>query len=630
MSRRNAQSILGAVLALALLAAAGIIARPHNALANDSWHEKVDQAVLVQMKSEGQTEFILLLADQADLTAADSLPTKHQKGQFVYQALAAAAEGQASLLAQLNAQNVEHHGFWIVNMVWVRTDDDLILAQLAQRPDVAHIFANPYTALDRVPAGAPAAEPAGGAVEWNLDLVSAPAVWAEGVTGEGVVIAGADTGYDWDHPALQDQYRGWDGISADHNYNWHDAIHSGGGSCGANTQAPCEDFSHGSHTMGTMVGDDGGSNQVGMAPGARWIGCRNMNVGVGSPTTYSECFQWLLAPTDLNGQNPRPDLAPHIINNSWSCPVSEGCTDPDVLKLIVENLRAAGILVVVSAGNSGSACSTVSTPAAIYGASFSVGATDISDAIAGFSSRGPVTFDSSGRMKPNISAPGVSVRSSVNGGGYSTSSGTSMAGPHVAGLAALLIEAAPELAGNIDLIETIIESTAVPLTTSEGCGGDGPTDVPNNTYGWGRIDALAAYDLAVLNQTISISKTAHTIQVAPGDLLTYTLTISREAVGGLHTQVRITDVLPGNTSLVSASGLYTFTGSSVVWTVPAMDEGEAISRQLVVRVSQAALQPVLNWSYSVSSDQHPPVSGPALITSVSGRSYLPAVFHHQP
>ena len=149
---------------------------------------------------------------------------------------------------------------------------------------------------------------------------------APGYTGQGAVIAGQDTGYQWDHPALKDQYRGWNGSAADHNYNWHDAIHATGSSCGADSPCPCDDNDHGTHTMGTMVGDDGGANQIGMAPGARWIGCRNMNAGVGTPTTYIECFEWFIAPTDLAGQNPNPAMAPDVINNSWGCPESEGCS----------------------------------------------------------------------------------------------------------------------------------------------------------------------------------------------------------------------------------------------------------------------------------------------------------------
>jgi subtilisin family serine protease len=248
-----------------------------------------------------------------------------------------------------------------------------------------------------------------------------------------------------------------------------------------------------------MVGDDGGANQIGMAPGARWIGCRNMDAGFGTPTTYTECFQWFMAPTDAQDLNPDPALAPDIINNSWVCPPSEGCTDVTILQTVVENVRAAGILVVVSAGNAGPACESVATPASIYDASFTVGATNLSDVIANFSGRGPVTVDGSMRMKPDISAPGVSIRSSIPNDGYGLKSGTSMAGPHVAGLAALLISANPLLAGNADALESAITSSAQPLTTTQGCGGDTATDVPNNTFGHGRIDALAAVLAVIAN-----------------------------------------------------------------------------------------------------------------------------------
>ena len=198
-----------------------------------------------------------------------------------------------------------------------------------------------------------------------------------GFTGQGVVIGGQDTGYQWDHPALKNQYRGWNGAIADHDYNWHDAIHSGSGGnpCGYNSPFPCDDYGHGTHTMGTMVGDDGGANQIGMAPGARWIGCRNMDNGLGSPSTYAECYQWFVAPTRVDGSEPRPDLAPDVINNSWGCPPSEGC-NPDSLLIVVQNLVDAGIVTAHSAGNSGSGCSFVDTPAAIYEELFTVGATD--------------------------------------------------------------------------------------------------------------------------------------------------------------------------------------------------------------------------------------------------------------
>ena len=157
----------------------------------------------------------------------------------------------------------------------------------------------------------------------------------------------------------------------------------------------------------------------------------------------------------------------------------------------MQNLVAAGIVTAHSAGNSGSACSTINAPAAIYNESFTVGATDSTDTIASFSSRGPVTVDGSNRPKPDISAPGVNIRSSVPGGGYEGGwGGTSMAAPHVAGLVALLISAQPALRGQVCEIESIIEQSAVHKAWT-GCESSG---VPNHAYGWGRIDALAAVE----------------------------------------------------------------------------------------------------------------------------------------
>ena len=259
--------------------------------------------------------------------------------------------------------------------------------------------------------------------------------------------------------------------------------------------------------MGTMVGATD-ERTVGMAPDARWIGCRNMEQGWGTPTTYSECYEWFIAPYPIGGDpftDGDPAKAPHVINNSWACPVEEGCAAPEVLQAVVEAVRAAGIVTVHSAGNSGDRCGTITTPAAIYDASFTVGATaatydEESDTwignnlIAGFSSRGPVTSDGSGRPKPDIVAPGVGIESSLAGGGYGFNQGTSMAAPHVAGLVALLLSAEPTLAGDVDALEAAITQSALRRTTSQGCGDDTPESVPNNVYGWGRIDALAAYE----------------------------------------------------------------------------------------------------------------------------------------
>jgi subtilisin family serine protease len=490
----------------------------------NAWQSKVDEWVL-ERAAAGETEFIIFLAEQADLSAAEALPTRLEKGRYVYNTLVETAQRtQPALLQVLESQGVPHQPYWVANMVWVRGGQDT-MAALAQRSDVAHIFANPSvkvgleeeeiasSSAERPPrndtfsgaaglVGEEAAVPS--AIEWNLSLVGAPQVWQAGYQGQGVVIGGQDTGYDWDHPALINQYRGWDGTTAEHDYSWHDAIHepdphnlTGTNPCGLDIQAPCDDYGHGTHTMGIMVGDDGAGNQIGMAPEARWIGCRNMERGWGTPDTYIECYEWFIAPTDLNGENPDPARAPDVINNSWSCPESEGCTDPTMLETVVHNVTAAGILSVHAAGNSGWACSTVNTAAAIYSDSFSVANTTSADILADSSSRGPVSVDGSGRRKPDVAAPGTNIRSSLPGTGYGSSSGTSMAAPHVAGLVALLISARPELSGQVSYLRQVIEQSSspgvnVPAYVPQACGGIPFTTVPNNHFGWGRIDAAKA------------------------------------------------------------------------------------------------------------------------------------------
>jgi len=455
---------------------------------------KIAPWVFAHTLNDQQAEFLVVLNQQADLSGAEALRTKQEKGRYVVAQLRAAAQAsQGPLLRWLARQGVPHRAFYIVNAVWVK--GDLALAQtLAARADVARVDGNPsLTGLSGGPAAGFAVDYAApNAVEPNIAYVNADDVWALGFTGQGIVVGGQDTGYDWDHPALLPQYRGWDGAIADHDYNWHDSIHSGGGSCGADSAFPCDDNNHGTHTLGTAIGDDGGANQIGMAPGAEWIGCRNMNQGIGSPATYLECFEFFLAPYPVGGDpmtDSNPDLAPHVTNNSWSCPDFEGCTITSLLAA-VQAQRAAGIFTVLSAGNTGPSCGSLTEPPAIHPEVYTVGALNTgTDSIASFSARGPVTADGSNRREPDLTAPGTGIRSSVNGGGYSSAfSGTSMAAPHVAGAVALLWSARPGLIGQIALTELILNATAVHINSSL-CGSSG---WPNNTFGFGRLDALAA------------------------------------------------------------------------------------------------------------------------------------------
>jgi subtilisin family serine protease len=150
---------------------------------------------------------------------------------------------------------------------------------------------------------------------------------------------------------------------------------------------------------------------------------------------------------------------------------------------------------VVSAGNDGPNCSTVNAPLSLYDSVFSVGALDQAGNIAFFSSRGPVTADGSGRMKPDIAAPGVDIYSSLPGGNYGFNSGTSMAGPHVVGAVALLWSADPSLIGDIDRTEQLLIEAADPYAGSiSGCF---EGDVPNAAYGYGVLDVYEAVQEAL-------------------------------------------------------------------------------------------------------------------------------------
>src|SRR6266700_1807306 len=277
---------------------------------------------------------------------------------------------------------------------------------------------------------------------------------------------------------------------ADHNYNWHDSIHdSTGNPCGNDSPFPCDDNGHGSHTTGTAIGEDGAGNQIGMAPGAKWIGCRNMDEGNGTPARYIECMEWFLAPTTIGGGDPDPTKAPDITNNSWECPSSEGCSF-DTLQAAVEAQFAAGIMMVSAAQNAGPNCSTVENPPGIYEATYSVGALNTgTDTIASFSSRGPVTADGSNRIKPDIAAPGTNTRSASNtaDNAYTFASGTSMATPHIARAMALLWSANPSLQNQIDPSRAALNNAAVHIASTQ-CGTAGP---PNNVFGWGRDEILA-------------------------------------------------------------------------------------------------------------------------------------------
>jgi serine protease AprX len=442
-----------------------------------------------------QAEFFVVLADQADLSGAAALATKSEKGRFVYNVLRSKSQiTQGPILQWLRERGIQHRSFYIVNAILVKGSRE-IAEGLAARQEVARVEGNPHIRNEfprpEAIVKSPSQPETPATVEPGIAYTRAPDVWALGFRGQGITVGGADTGQRWTHNALKPHYRGWDGVTADHNYNWHDSIHdSVGNPCGNDSPFPCDDIGHGTHTIGTAIGDDGAGNQIGMAPGAKWIGCRNMNQGNGTPARYIECMEWFLAPYPIGGGQGDPLRAPDITVNAWHCLPSEGCS-VDTLQAAVEAQAAAGIMMVVSADSTGPDCSTMEDPPSIYAASYTVGALNTgTDDIASFSSRGPVIVDGSNRIKPDISAPGTNTRSGYNtsDNAYATLSGTSMATPHIAGAMAVLWSARPELRHDISGSQTILNDAAHFISSTQ-CGTAGP---PNNVYGWGRVDILAA------------------------------------------------------------------------------------------------------------------------------------------
>jgi subtilisin family serine protease len=454
---------------------------------------KIEPHLAAVIAPGGNSDALIVLSEQADLSGADNLSTKLEKGQYVYAKLRDIAERtQAPLRKRLDEMGIPYESFYSVNMIKVNASRDQ-LYEIAGRDEVERVEANPQVKSANVPTSATLSTlaalnistPTTG-ITWNISKINAPQVWSRGITGRGIVVASADTGVMWNHPALQSHYRGWNGTSVNHNYNWFDGT-------SAHSLTPVDPQSHGTFTASEMVGDDGHGNQVGVAPGAKWIACRNMNAsGVGSPASYTACFDWLLAPYPTgHPQQANPALAPDIINNSWDCPPTEGCS-VNTLLAIVNAVRASGIFVVVAAGNSGPSCSSVNVPPAIYASSVSVGATDSSNNIALFSSRGPVIADNSRRLKPELVAPGQYITGAIPHSPWYQNywSGTSMAAPEVSGAVALLWQAKPGLIGNISRTESYLTQNATPLTSTQSCGSFHGSSVPNAVFGYGLLNIL--------------------------------------------------------------------------------------------------------------------------------------------
>ncbi|MEU0095147.1 S8 family serine peptidase [Kribbella sp. NPDC006257] len=427
------------------------------------------------------TDFWVHFSAKADLTAASKITDWNQRGTAVAAALKkTATESQAGVKAQLDAGHASYKSYWATNAIVVKGGSLEMAQSLAGRSEVEAIYNPVKYEIPKTTVGT--TEHQINSVEWGIANIKADQVWSQyGDKGAGIVVASIDTGVQYDHPALVNSYRGNLGNGQfDHNYNWFDAA-------GTSPNAPADGNGHGTHTMGTMAGDDGAGNQVGVAPGVKWIAA---NGCCPSDDALISSGQWMLEPTNLAGQNPDASKRPNVINNSWGSTLPSN--DP-FMEDVTNAWTASGIMGVFANGNSGPGCNTSGSPGSTQSI-YSAGAYDINNNVASFSGRGS---GQNGVIKPNISAPGVNIRSSLPGNTYGAFNGTSMATPHLAGVVALLWSGAPSLKGDVAATRALLNQTAIDKSDTT-CGG---TATNNNVYGEGRLDALALLNAAPVGDT---------------------------------------------------------------------------------------------------------------------------------
>jgi bacillopeptidase F len=439
---------------------------------------------LVKMKEQVDTKAVAKEAEKkASLAKATPAKTKSMKRSTIVSELKAKAqETQTNVLEFLREQEKkgaakEVHSYHVVNAIAVTATKE-VMDKVAAFAEVDKILPNETRQLfvpekSAVAVQDPAAKT--NSIEWNIDRVGAPAVWDMGIDGSGITVASIDTGVQWNHPALQEKYRGYDSATGQvsHADHWFDAVRG--------QSAPYDDHGHGTHVTGTMVGSEpDGGNVIGVAPGAKWIAVKAFTASGGTDADLLEAGEWILAP------NGNPDLAPDVVNNSWG----GGPGLDEWYRPMVQAWRAAEIFPEFSAGNT-----TFSNPGgpgsvanpANYPESVATGATDINNNLGSFSLLGPSPY---GEIKPELTAPGVNIRSSVPGSGYEGGwNGTSMAGPHVSAAIALLLQANSSL--TVDDLEEIIMTTALPLTDNAY------PESPNNGYGSGLLNVFDAVSSVV-------------------------------------------------------------------------------------------------------------------------------------
>ncbi|GAB3805875.1 bacillopeptidase F [Virgibacillus kimchii] len=451
---------------------------------------KMSGSLQNQFENEDKVTFLIKFAETADVMEAaqeareraqnanlSALSQEHvQRSAVISELKSTAMESQQKVKQFLEDQEkignaADIRSYHIVNGMAVTATKE-VADKLASFSDVEKLLPNEKRELIEVAdadADVPQNDPA--EIEWNIDRVGAPAVWDMGVDGQGTVVASIDTGADWEHPALQDKYRGYDPATGevDHTYSFYDPVNG--------EEEPYDDQDHGTHVTGIMVGSEAdGSNQVGVAPGAQWISVQAFTPSGAYDADLLDAAQWILAPGD------DVTKAPDVVNNSWG----GGPGLDEWYRDAVTAWRAAEIFPAFAAGNT-----TLTNPGgpgsvavpANYPESFATGSTNSSDALSSFSLEGPSPYD---EIKPDISAPGEGIRSTLPGGGYGGMSGTSMASPAVAGVVALLRSANAGL--DVDTMEEIL----MEMADSETGTDDSFPESPNNGYGYGLVDAYAA------------------------------------------------------------------------------------------------------------------------------------------
>jgi len=430
---------------------------------------------------------IITLTDKADFSVIKTRDKINKRREIVKALKNKAGQTQGPLRALLQRSNAARiRPLWINNSIAALVPSRLVDV-IASFPGVESVKVDAVIYARPVTPGVTATP------EWNISAVQADDLWAQGITGNGVVVASMDTGVDYLHPDLNGNWRG--GTDSWYNPYATDCVTIPGvvtcQSCDLNGATPCDAFGHGTGTVGIMTGGDVGGTSIGVAPGAQWIGVKIFADPVGTSlpaallSAIHEGFQWVLAP---GGD---PARAPDVVNNSWGFDNIDNCSSlfTDGISTVdvrqdVQLVRDAGIAVVFAAGNDGPGASTSTSPAN-YPETFSVGATSISNTIASFSSRGPSACD--GSIYPQISAPGVSVKTTdLSFGGfsfYTTVQGTSFSAPHVSGAMALLLQAYPSL------VSSKMEWALMTSATDFGTTG------PDDAYGFGLMNILEAYNI---------------------------------------------------------------------------------------------------------------------------------------